>query len=221
MVHYLRTWDKIAACRPDKIISISKAVKDRVKKYYNRDSEVVFPPASISKFEIRNSKYETGKYYLIVSRLVPYKRIDIAVKAFCKLGYPLVIVGTGSEKRKLKSIAGKNITFTGFVDNNKLSEYYQYAKALIYSQEEDFGLTSVEAQSYGIPVIAYGKGGILDNVIEGKTGVFFDKQNPDSLILGVRKFEQQKFDRGTIINNAKRFSKERFKQEFLKTINNA
>jgi glycosyltransferase involved in cell wall biosynthesis len=219
IISYLKAWDKIAAQRPDRLIAISSVVRERIDKYYDRESVVVYPPVN-TKFETKNFKLKNKNYYLIVSRLVPYKKIDIAIKAFNKLGYLLVIVGTGSEMAKLKHQAKKNIGFTGFVRDDELVGYYQHAKALIYPQEEDFGITAVEAQSYGIPVIAYKKGGALDTVIEGKTGVFFDKQNPDSLILGVRKFEQQNFERKDLINNAKRFSKENFKQEFLKAINN-
>lgn len=153
-------------------------------------------------------------YYLIVSRLVLYKKIDLAVKVFNKLKLPLVIIGTGSQKYKHR----KNINFLGKVDEIELVKYYKNAKALIMPQEEDFGIVSVEAQSYGVPVIAYKKGGALDTVIDGVTGVFFDEQNIESLTRAIAKFEKISFNRNTLITNAKRFSGEVFRKEFLKLL---
>src|SRR3989344_5441635 len=185
VVSYLRYWDRIAAQRPDIIISISTAVKDRVRKYYERESEVIFPPVEIEKFQIPNSppsprlrraskfQIEDKDYFLIVSRLVPYKRVDLAVEVFNELALPLVVVGTGSEEKRLKSkykqsLASdtgkfkKNIVFKGFVSDEELISLYRGAKAFIMPQEEDFGIAGVEAQAAGVPVIAYKKGGALD-----------------------------------------------------------
>lgn len=224
---YVKMWDKVASQRPDIIISISNAVKERVRRYYERDSEVVFPPVEIEKFQIPNyklqinSKFKTqilkeGKYHLIVSRLVPYKKVDLAIEAFNILGQPLVIVGTGSEEKRLKSIANKNINFAGFVEDADLFYYYKNARALIYPQEEDFGITAVEAQASGVPIIAYKAGGALDTVIDGKTGIFFEKQNVNSVISAVRKFEKLRFSKSVLFKNAKKFSKEKFVSEFKK-----
>jgi glycosyltransferase involved in cell wall biosynthesis len=223
-VRYLRQWEKMAAKRPDRMIAISSAVKKRIKKYYDRDSQIIFPPVEINKFSNSklNEKWKmrNGKYFLIISRLVPYKKVDLAVKAFNKLGYPLVIIGKGSEERKLKKMAKKNIKFVGEVAEKKLIGYYQEAKALIMPQEEDFGIVAVEAQAMGTPIIAYKAGGAIDTVIEGKTGIFFEKQNVKSLMEVIKKFNKFKFNREDLIKNAVRFSKERFKKEFLDLINN-
>ncbi len=225
-VDYLKIWDKIASQRPDIMIAISSEVKRRIKKYYGRDSEIIYPPVDLEKFDIGSLKINEGnyrkkKYYLIVSRLVPYKKVDLAIEAFNCLGYPLLIVGTGSEEKRLKKMAKKNIRFAGFVKDKELVEKYAGAIAFIYPQEEDFGITALEAQALGVPVIAFRKGGAVDTVVEGKTGVFFGKQTKDSLINAVKLFERM--DKRGLKNycfaNAKRFSKERFKKEFLDLIN--
>lgn len=216
-VNYLREWDKIAAQRPDKMIAISHAVKKRIKKYYNRHSEVIFPPVEFDHFEKNNSdKKKRKKFFLVVSRLVPYKMVDLAVSAFNELGLPLIVVGTGSEEEKLKNMAKDNIKFVGHLTEAKLADYYKKCAAFIFPQEEDFGIVALEAQAAGAPVIAFKAGGALDTVIEGKTGVFFDKQNTESLVKAVRKFEKLSFNQKDLINNAKRFSKERFKREILR-----
>jgi glycosyltransferase involved in cell wall biosynthesis len=224
-VKYLKNWDKVAAHRPDKMIAISTEVRERIKKYYQRDSELVYPPVDIEKFQIKksnikmktkNAKFE--KYFLIVSRLVSYKKVDLAIQAFNDLGLPLVIIGKGKEERKLKSIAKKNIKFEGFVDDDVLPLYYQNANALIFPQEEDFGIVPVEAQAAGIPVIAYNKGGALDTVIDGKTGLFFEEQTANSLKQAVKKFDKMSIRKEDCVGNAKKFTKEKFKNNFLKSL---
>ncbi len=215
-VKLLRIWDRKAAQNPDRMIAISKAVQKRIKKYYKRNSEIIFPPVNMEKFQITNPKPIKGKYFLLVSRLdYGYKKVDLAIKAFNKLGFPLIIVGTGREEEKLKRIAGINIEFAGKVSEEKLKTYYSGAKALIMPQEEDFGIVAVEAQSYGVPVIAYRKGGAEDTVVDGKTGIFFDRQNVKSLCSAILKFNKMKFRKEVIVHNARRFSKSRFKKEFL------
>ncbi|MBU0776948.1 glycosyltransferase [Patescibacteria group bacterium] len=220
VVDYLRVWDKIAAQRPDKMIAISRAVQKRIKKYYNRPSEVIFPPVELdffkNNFSNKNGKEKREKFFLVVSRLVPYKMVDLAVSAFNELGLPLIIVGTGSEEEKLKNMAKSNIKFVGHLTDTKLADYYKKCAAFIFPQEEDFGIVALEAQAAGAPVIAYKAGGALDTVIEGKTGVFFDKQNKKSLIKAVKKFEKLSFNQKDLIKNAERFSKERFKREILR-----
>ena len=212
VVEYLRSWDKIAAKRPDKLIAISSAVRNRIKKYYGLESEVIYPPVDIKKI---NKDKRPKSYYLVVSRLVPYKKVELAVLAFNKLGLPLVIVGTGSEEFKLKFRAGRKIKFAGQVSEKVLEKYFVGAKALIMPQEEDFGLVAVEAQVRGVPVIAYKKGGVLDTVIGGKTGIFFEKQTTESLIQAIAKFQKMKFDPGVICKNAMKFSSERFKLKLI------
>src|SRR5260221_8443789 len=212
MTKYLKRIDKMAAKKPDIMIAISTSVQKRIKKYYKRESKIIMPPIDMP----HSSCKKLNNYYLIVSRLVSYKRINLAIEAFDELNLPLIIVGTGHEEKKLKKLAKKNIQFAGFVNKNDLENYYKNAKAFIFPQEEDFGITAVEAQSYGIPVIAYKAGGSLDTVIQNKTGVFFGKQNQKSLIEAIRKFEKIKFSRSAIVKNSNKFSKEKFKKEFLK-----
>jgi glycosyltransferase involved in cell wall biosynthesis len=226
IVSYLRGWDKIAGQRPDRMIAISTAVKQRIKKYYGRDSEVVFPP--IGNFNLHRKKLLLrgpsaasrnffDDAFLVVSRLVPYKRVDLAIKVFNQLGWPLMIVGTGSEEKRLKSMSkSKNIKFFGEISEQRLAELYAGAKALILPQEEDFGLVAIEAHSLGTPVIAFKKGGALDSVIEDKTGIFFDRQTPESLMAAVKKFDKMDFNHGELIHYAKKFSKEKFQRSLIR-----
>lgn len=214
VVSYLRTWDKIAAQRPDVIVAISKTVRERIKRYYGRDSAVIYPPVTLSAINRQSSAI--GNFYLVVSRLVPYKRVDLAVEAFNQLGRQLVVVGTGSEERRLKGMARENIKFLGQLTEEELHGYYERCTALIMPQEEDFGIVSVEAQTRGTPVIAYKKGGASETIIDGRTGILFDEQSVQSLTHAIKRFEGIKFERDSCLENAKRFSKERFKKEFLK-----
>ncbi len=219
LVSYLRAWDLVASQRADKIVSISTEVKRRVEKYYDRGSDIIFPPVETDLFSFtpgRNKK----KHYLMVSRLVKYKQVDLAIRAFNTLGYPLVIVGTGREETRLKRLAKKNITFAGVVDDKKLAQLYSDAIALVFPQEEDFGIVAVEAQATGVPVIAFGKGGALDTVIEGETGVYFKKQKSHSLIDAVSKLDKINFNRENIVEHAKTFSREVFLKKFSYYINN-
>lgn len=231
---YVRMWDKLASERPDYLIANSKYTQERIKKYYRRDSEIIYPPAF---YPLPNSETEftlfqrerglggEGKFFLIVSRLSPYKKVDVAIEAFNKLGLPLVIIGEGKQKKYLKKIAKDNIKILGFVDDKELSKYYSGAKAFIFPADDDFGMTMVEAMSCGVPVIAYRKGGALEIVEEGKTGEFFDAQTPEVLADGVRRFmeKENSYSKEDIMNRAREFSEERFKrelEEFIKAISN-
>lgn len=223
IVKHLRKWDKVAAQRPDKIVAISTEVQKRIKKYYNRDSEIVFPPVNVEKFVDRDSSVSTQNdkeedYYLIVSRLVPYKRVDLVIKTFNELGDKLVVVGIGKQETYLKNIAKENIHFAGFVGEDRLVNYYKNAKAFIFPQVEDFGITAVEAQAAGIPVIAYKDGGVLDTVVDGKTGIYFEEQTVDCLINAILRSKKKIFDKGSIIRNAQKYSIEKFKEQFKKII---
>lgn len=229
LIKYFRKWDKVAGQRPDHMIAISTAVQKRIKKYYGRESEINYPPVDIEKFQISNNKIQTNsklqitkpkqqEYYLIVSRLVSYKKVDLVVEAFNDLGKRLIVVGTGRQQGYLKRIAKDNIEFRGFVDGEELVSLYQNAKAFIYPQEEDFGITAVEAQAAGVPVIAYKKGGAIDTVLDSKTGIFFTPQTVDRLVKAVKKLDKIEFDQSDIIKNVNRFSKEIFRENFRKYI---
>ena len=215
-VSYLKRWDKIAAQRPDKMVAISKTVSKRIKRYYGLDSEVIYPPVWKGEPAVLSDK--SGKYYLVVSRLVGYKRVELAIGAFNELEKPLVIVGEGAEGKRLKQLAKNNIEFVGSVNEEKLLDYYKGAKALIMPQEEDFGLVSLEAQSMGVPVVAYKKGGAGETVVNEKTGIFFKNQNVQSLLKAVKLFEGRKFDKKEAVNNARKFSQKKFKEELQRAI---
>jgi len=235
-VNYLKFWDKIAAQRPDKIIAISKEVQKRIKKYYNRESSIVYPPIMLNGYSVSVSQPVTSnvkrqtireattpaqnnqQYFLIVSRLVPYKRIDVAIKAFNRLGLPLKIVGEGSEKKRLKKMANSNIEFLDYLTDRELVEYYKKCLAFIFPGKEDFGLTILEAQSFGKPVIAYGEGGSLETIIDGKTGLFFKPQTEDMLIKTINNFMKKKFNPQDSISNAQKFSFENFKKKLEKLL---
>lgn len=216
-VSYLKYWDKIAAQRPDIMVAQSEVVRRRIKKNYGRDSQIIYPPVDVGYFG-QGPQKKRENFFFIVSRLVPYKRLKLAIEAFNSLGLPLYIAGVGSEEGRLKAMAKSNIHFLGRLTDAKLSDYYKRCAAFIMPQEEDFGIAAVEAQAAGTPVIAYRAGGALDIVEEGKSGLFFDRQEPKDLINAVKKFKRTKFDHKLISLRAKRFSKEKFKKEFLKLI---
>lgn len=214
IVSYLRYWDKIAAQRVDRFISISKEVKNRVSKYYNRDSVVIYPPLSISNTKPK-IPFEKN-YFLIVSRLVSYKKIDLAIKVFNKLGWSLKIIGQGSEEKKLKKMAGSNVQFLTGLSESELYGYYLNCSAFIFPSDEDFGLVMVEAQYFGKPVIAYKAGGALEIVIEGKTGEFFEDEKSLQNIL--ENLDTSRYNKEACRQNALRFSFENFKKDLLKSI---
>ncbi len=214
---WLKEWDLASSKRPDHYIANSKNVQARIKDIYGRDSKVIYPPVDVKKFNPK--KIEKPKdYFLFVSRLVGYKRCDLVVDAFNKLGLPLKVIGNGPEKKNLIKKANKNIEFLGFVSDEEMVKYYQETKAFIFAAEEDFGIVPVEAMAAGRPVIAYGAGGALETVKEGVSGTFFKKQNADSLVKAVKSFDADKYDSKEIIKYAKQFSKERFKREFAKHV---
>lgn len=215
---YLRGWDKTTSSRVDKFIASSKNIANKIKKYYERESVIIYPPIETDYF-ILSAEQKVDDYFLIVSALVPYKRIDIAVEAFNKIGYKLKIVGDGALRKHLQKKAHSNIEFLGWVDKKALRNLYQTCKALIFPQEEDFGITALEAQACGRPVIAYGKGGVLETVINKKSGLYFNEQTPDSLINAIKEFTELKFDVNFIRENALRLNnKETFKENIKKFI---
>jgi glycosyltransferase involved in cell wall biosynthesis len=220
-VSYLRTWDKIAAQRPDEYIAISTEVQNRIKKYYKRESEIIYPPSEIAngKWQMANG-VKKGDYFLVVSRLTNfYKRVDIAIVACNQLKLPLKIVGTGRDEEVLKKMAGPTIEFLGNVTDDRLSELYQNCQALIFPGREDFGLVMAEAQSFGKPVIAFRGGGALDIVREGITGEFFDQQTPESLKGVLKNFAKTSYNTKLCRENSERFSFDNFEKNFRNFLN--
>lgn len=228
-VSYLRSWDSIACQRPDAYLAISSEVQKRIKTYYNRESIVIYPPVEIldsreftlkgnSNLKKKDESSIRNGFFLIVSRLVPYKRIDIAIEAFNKLKLPLKIAGVGSEEKRLRSMAGSTIEFLGNLTDKQLVEYYRTSSALIFPAHEDLGLVVLEAQSFGKPVIAFKGGGALETVIDGETGKFFYPQNAESLISVLRDFQSLKFDVNKCRKQAEGFSKQEFKKQFASCI---
>jgi len=215
----IRIWDKIAADRVDIFIANSKYVQKRITKYYRRDSVVIYPPVDIEKFCINEL---TSDYFLIGGRLAPYKRVDIVIEAFKINGKKLKIFGDGVDFKRLKIIAGNanNIEFLGRVNDDERKELFSKCRAFINPQEEDFGITVIESMASGRPVIAYRKGGVEETIIEGKTGLFFEKQTPESLNSALEKFNYNYFNSQTIRDHTLKFSTERFKNEISNFIKN-
>ena len=225
--HFLRIWDRQASDRVDQFVAISEHVRQRIKKYYRRDAKVIYPPCSTNhKSQIPNPKQIPNfnpqipnDYYLIVSRLYKHKNLDIAIEAFAKLNLPLVAIGDGPEYKNLKSriVNHKSIQLLGFVPEEELPYYYQNCKAFIMPQEEDFGITAIEAMSYGKLVLALRKGGATETIIEGKTGEFFDDPIPEALADGVRRLNEnyKNYSLEFIQTHVKKFSGERFRREIL------
>lgn len=215
---YFRTTDLLISKRPDKYIAISEEVSNRISKYYHRESSVIYPSIDDKFYSKNNTPIVNREYYLIVSRLVPYKKVDLAIKAFNKLKKNLYIVGIGSQMRTLRNLAGENIKFVGAADDTSLIELYKNAKAVIFPQNEDYGLVPVEAQACGTPVIAYGKGGALETIVKNKTGLFFKEQTISSLINAVNKFEKTSLKPENCFQNATRFNSNTFSTNFQKTV---
>lgn len=208
----LRTWDQAANDRVDAFAANSKFVAQRVNRYYGRDAAVVHPPADTEFYTQGRSKED---FHLIVSALEPYKRIDIAIEAFVKSGRRLKIIGDGSQYRNLRKAAGRNIEFVGKVPDSDVREMYRKAKGFIFPGVEDFGITPVEAQACGTPVIAFAAGGALETVIEGKTGLFFTEQTAEALNRAIDKTDKMTFNPNEMRRNSLKFSKDAFRKNFL------
>jgi glycosyltransferase involved in cell wall biosynthesis len=217
VLNYIRMWDKLAADRVDNYIANSRFVAGRIRKYYKRESAIIYPPVETEKFKISP---EVSDYFLIGGRLAPYKRIDLVIEAFKKTNKKLKIYGDGVDLERLKKMAKgySNIEFLGWVDDMAKAELYSRALAFIYPQVEDFGITAVESQASGRPVIAYRRGGAMETVVDGVTGMFFNEQTPNSLAEAINNFDNAKFNSEAIKQHAEKFSVARFKDEITKYI---
>ncbi|HTR82763.1 MAG TPA: glycosyltransferase, partial [Bacteroidota bacterium] len=211
----LRLWDRRTAPRVDFFVAISDHVRKRMALHYGREAEIIFPPVDVERFQI--SGKDEG-YYLIVSALVPYKKVDLAVKAFANSGKRLVVIGKGPDEEKLRKIAGPNVEFLGWKNDKELAAYYANCKALIFPGEEDFGIVPLEAMASGKPVVAYGKGGACETVIEGITGTFFFEQSIGALEDAVRRAAAIEFDPKKIRERALQFSRSLFKKNIERFI---
>jgi glycosyltransferase involved in cell wall biosynthesis len=227
LLNYVRMWDKAAADRPDFFIANSRSTQSRIKKYYDRESAVVYPPVEVGdpkteSWAPQDSVLGKQKYFLIVSRLSPYKKIEVAVEAMNKLNLPLMVIGEGSPKyvKYLKKIAGPKTKFLGWKSDEETKKYFAACRAFIFPGEDDFGIAPVEAMSFGKPVIALRKGGATETVIEGETGEFFDESAIEVLADAVRRFQENEknYDPAEIRKQAEKFSKDKFMKNIERVI---
>ncbi|MFZ5981794.1 MAG: glycosyltransferase family 4 protein [Candidatus Zixiibacteriota bacterium] len=221
MLHRLRLWDYRTANGVDKFVAISNYIAGRIKKVYGRDATVIYPPVNVGGFDFSAEKED---FYLTVSRMVPYKKIDIIVEAFAAMpDRKLVVIGDGPMYAGLKARAGANVELHGFQPFEVMRDYMKRARAFIFAAREDFGIVPLEAQACGTPVIAYGKGGSLETVATDKTGIFFNEQSPEAVVAAVSRFDEisDKFDSREIRKHAEKFSIERFRNEFSTYVQNA
>ncbi len=217
IVPYLRKSDLKAAKNVGYFIANSNEVKGRIKEYYKRNSEVVFPPVDVDRFEPKKESKRSG--FIIAGRQTAYKRIDLAVEACTQLGLNLKVVGDGPEHSHLKRIAGPTITFETNVNDSQMPKFFHEAEAFIFPSFEDFGIVPIEAMAAGLPIIAYREGGANDYVVEGKTGTFFKKQTVNTLKKILQEFRPKDYSRAKIIAHAQQFSNERFKLEIEEFVN--
>lgn len=211
----LRWWDVKTAAHVTYFIAISEEIRKRIRKHYHRESEMIYPPVDIEQFQLSTVQED---FYLIVSALVPYKRVDLAVEAFNTNGKRLIIAGTGPESEKLRSMAKPNIEFLGWQTDDELAQLYARCTALIFPGVEDFGIVPLEAQASGKPVIAFGRGGALETIVDGTTGLFFDRQTADSLQDALWRCSLIKFNPQTIREHAVRFSRANFHRNIGRSI---
>ncbi len=204
----LRAWDTRVSDRVHRFVAVSEHVQRRIKYFYGRDSDVVYPPVDVDA--ITPGQDGGGEYDLIVSALVPYKRIELAVEAYTRLGSPLKVVGTGGSSRRLQKGAGENVEFLGWKSDSEIHSLYRGCRFLIFPGEEDFGIVPVEAQACGKPVIAFGRGGAMESIVEGETGIFFHRQTAEDLLEGIEEAAGRTWDPVRIRKNAERFGIQAF-----------
>ncbi len=222
ILHYLRLWDVASANRVDKYVANSRYVARRIEKTYRRSAEVIYPPVDTQRFSGENAKVRED-FYLVVSRFVPYKRVDLAIAAFNELGLPLVVIGDGPGRKALQKMAAPNISFLGKQTDSVVSNYMQRCRGFIFPPEEDFGITPVEAQAAGAPVIAYAKGGQAETVMHERTGLLFSHQTVESLVHSVKRLQASvdQFEAARLIENAQRFSIAQFHSQFQNFVEKA
>ena len=223
ILSYLRLWDHTAAQRVDQLIANSKNVAGKIRSYYGRDATVVYPFVDLERFKPGVGSHESGveKYYLVVTRLASWKRVDIAVAVANAVGAKMKVVGTGPDEKRLRKMAGPGVEILGGASDEKVTELFLNCSALVMTQEEDFGITSLEAQACGKPVIAYGRGGALETIIAGKTGEFFESQDSETLAKVLKKFDSKRYRPEDCRKNAERFSKTRFQKELVEIASRA
>jgi glycosyltransferase involved in cell wall biosynthesis len=215
---YVRSWDRRATDRVHIFVANSREVQARLQRCYGRPAHVVYPPIDTTSFRPGE---EQGDYFLAVSRLVPYKRVALAVEAFTQLGLPLKVVGTGRAMRDLQKIAGPSVELLGWQSRQRLGELYAGCRAFILPGKEDLGMTALEAQSAGRPVIAFGEGGALETVISGETGLHFTPQSVDALVQAVRDFQGMEWDKERIRGHALQFDRSVFLREMDRIVRKA
>jgi glycosyltransferase involved in cell wall biosynthesis len=217
ITHRVRMWDKTASNRTERMIANSETTRKRIQKYYRMDAQVLYPPVDLSRFSVHKDHED---YFLIVSTLTPYKKIELAVKLFNKIGRKLVIIGDGPQRAYLQGIAAPNIEFLGFKPDDVVAEYYKNCRALIFPGEEDFGITPIEAMACGKPVLALRRGGLTESVVEGETGEFFNKSTVQSMEDGLGRLilNEKRYHPHGIRRHAEQFSEEKFKEKLNKII---
>ena len=216
VAHVLRQWDRLSADRVDHFVAISHEVAGRIRRHYRRASDVVYPPVDTDRIVPNGRSPED--FLLVVSRLVGYKRVDLAVQAATRLGRRLVVVGDGPERRRLEAMAGPTVEFLGRRGDAEIADLYARCRAFVFPGHEDFGITPVEAQAARRPVIAYGRGGATETVVDGVTGVFFEEQTVDALAEAIQRFDRSAFDPKRCRANAVRFDREEFRTRLLRVI---
>jgi len=222
---YLRLWDRSASKRVDYFIANSKTTASRIKKYYDRDSKVIYPPVNLAAVQehAANSSpvISDSDYFLIVSQFTPYKKIDIAVEAFNKLGLPLVIIGEGPQEEYLRNLAKPNVKILGWQSDQETAMYYKNCYAFVFPGEDDFGIAPIEAMSYGKPVVAFNAGGAQETVLPAMTGELFEAQTPEVLADGIRRLRENHKNYSPLVIRkwAEKFSAERFRREFMEFVN--
>jgi len=217
ILHYIRLWDQTTVNRVDRWVANSHYIARRIERVYGVKADVIYPPVDVEKFTLREAKED---FYLTASRMVPYKKIDLIVETFARIGKKLVVIGTGPDEKKIKALATKNIELLGYQPDEVLVDLMQRARAFVFAAEEDFGIVPVEAQACGTPVICLGRGGTQETVIDGKTGVHFDHQTLQDLAEAIERFEtlEKSFDPVAIRQHALKFSRKRFEKEFCEYV---